>query len=126
MPGLKQSGRIAQDRFVQHLAPFGYTPIKHTPSLWRHKTNSVAFNLVINDFGIKYSNNADFNHHLASLESLYTVTVDRTGSKFLGITLDWHYTGKQQVKLSMPDYIKAALKRLAHPKPPSPHHALHK
>ena len=126
MPGLKQAGRIAQDRLVKHLAPFGYHPVKHTPSLWRNKTNSVTFALVVDDFGIKYTNKADFDHLLASLESLYTVTVDRTGSKFLGITLDWHYTGDRHVNLSMPDYVESALKRIAHPKPSSPHHAPHK
>ena len=38
MPGLKQAGRIANDRLVKHLTPFSYKPVPRTPSLWRHKT----------------------------------------------------------------------------------------
>ena len=36
MPGLKQSGRIANDRLQLHLAKFGYAPVARTPSLWKH------------------------------------------------------------------------------------------
>ena len=126
MPGLKQAGRIAQDRLISHLAPHGYAPVKHTPSLWRHKSNSVTFALVVDDFGVKFSDPADFDHLLAALETLYKVTTDRTGSKFIGISLDWHYSGDRHVTLSMPDYVTAALERFSHAPPSSPCHAPHK
>ena len=32
MPGLKQAGRIANDRLKIHLAKFGYSPVTQTPS----------------------------------------------------------------------------------------------
>jgi hypothetical protein len=38
MPGLKQAGRIANDRLTTHLAQFGYRPVPRTPSLWTHNT----------------------------------------------------------------------------------------
>ena len=38
IPGLKQAGRIANDRLWIHLAKFGYTPVACIPSLWKHAT----------------------------------------------------------------------------------------
>ena len=32
--GLTHAGKIANGRFMQHLAPYGYAPVKHTPGLW--------------------------------------------------------------------------------------------
>jgi hypothetical protein len=32
MPGLKQAGKIANDRLTKHLAKFGYTPVPHSAS----------------------------------------------------------------------------------------------
>ena len=33
MPGLKQAARLANERLVHHLAPYGYATVQHTPSL---------------------------------------------------------------------------------------------
>lgn len=38
---------------------------------------------------------------------------DWTGNQYIGITLDWDYT-KQQVHLSMPNYVKMTLKQFQH------------
>ena len=38
MAGLKQAGRIANNRLRLHLAKFGYTPVARTPVLWKHAT----------------------------------------------------------------------------------------
>jgi hypothetical protein len=54
MPGLKQAGRIANDRLTLHLAKFGYSPVPRTPSLWTYATRPIAFSLVVDDFGVKY------------------------------------------------------------------------
>ena len=53
MPGLKQAGRIANERLQQHLVKFGYAPVPRTPLLWKHVTRPVTFSLVIDDFGVK-------------------------------------------------------------------------
>ena len=53
VPGLKQSARLPNERLVHHLAPYGYAPIQHTPSLWKHESNGILFALVVDDFGIK-------------------------------------------------------------------------
>ena len=54
MPGLKQSGRIANDRLKDHLAHFGFAPVPRTPALWKHDTKTILFSLVVDDFGVKY------------------------------------------------------------------------
>jgi len=51
MPGLKHASTLANDRLIVHLQPYGYTPVKHTPSLWRHTSNGIIFTLVVDDFG---------------------------------------------------------------------------
>jgi hypothetical protein len=33
MPGLKQAGKIANDRLTKHLGKYGYTPAPRTPAL---------------------------------------------------------------------------------------------
>ena len=43
IPGLKQTGRIANYRLIKHLAQFGYAPVRHTPFLWRHETRDNNF-----------------------------------------------------------------------------------
>ena len=66
MPGLKQAGRLANERLVNHLAKYGYAPVAQTPSLWRHHTRPVAFTLVVNDFGIKYEGKQHFDHLISA------------------------------------------------------------
>ena len=58
IPGLPQSGLLSQLRLIAHLESHGYyeTP---TPMLFRHITRSISFTLVVDDFGVKYSDVAD-------------------------------------------------------------------
>ena len=65
----------------------------------------------MDDFGIKYhAGDQHLEHLLSCLRELYTITVDMTGSKYLGMKIDWDYTA-HTVALSMPDYVKKALER---------------
>ena len=116
MPGLKQAGRIAQDRLVNHLAKYRYAPVACTPSLWKHRTRNFAFTLVVDDFGIKYVDKNHLDHLLNAIRDQYSVTVDMTGSKYLGLTLEWNYTDGT-VFISMPGYIKTTLHKFQHPLP---------
>jgi hypothetical protein len=50
------TGRIANDHLTAFLAPHGYTPVPVTPGLWHHDKTDLAFTLVVDDFGIKYTN----------------------------------------------------------------------
>jgi hypothetical protein len=54
MYGLKQAGLLANQLLQTRLAPFGYYPARHTPGLWLHKTQHIAFSLIVDDFAVKY------------------------------------------------------------------------
>ena len=43
MPSINQAGRLASDRLTKNLARNGYTPVRHTPSLWRHHMSDLFF-----------------------------------------------------------------------------------
>ena len=124
MPGLKQSARLANERLVYHLAPYGYAPVQHTPSLWKHESNGILFDLVVDDFGIKSTSQAATNHLLQALRDKYQITIYPSGTKFLGFVLDWHYPSRK-VYLSMPNYFKHVLHRLQHSLPTRLQHAPH-
>ena len=81
IPEIKQSGRLARERLTTDLESNGYSPVPHTPSLWRHHTSDLVFSLIVNDFGIKYTHKADANHLLKSLREDYEITKDYTGEK---------------------------------------------
>ena len=105
MYGLPHAGKITSNRLMQHLAPYGYTPVKHTSWLWQHKTRLITFAIVIDDFGINYTDLADANHLQSSLLKQYNITTDMTGPLYRGLTLTWNYD-KSYIDVSMPDYIK--------------------
>ena len=108
MPGLKQAARLANERLVHNLAPYGYAPVQHTLSLWKHESNGILFALVVDDFGIKYTSQAAANHLLQTLRDKYQITIDTSGIKLFGYVLDWHYPARK-VYLSIPNYVKHAL-----------------
>ena len=67
MPGLKKYARLANERLVHNLAPYGYAPVQHTPSLWKHESNGILFAFVVDDFGIKSTSEAAKSHLLQAL-----------------------------------------------------------
>ena len=88
MPGLKQVGKIANNRLKKHLAKYGYTPVPRTPALWKHATKSTIFTLVVDNFGIKYESRQYATHLINALKDLYEITVDWTGKLYCGLTMD--------------------------------------
>lgn len=108
--GLPQAGKLAQDRLIKQLLEHGYYQCPNTPCLFKHKDRNIVFVLVVDDFGIKYKNKEDCDHLLDILRNLYELTVDTTGNKYIGITIQ-HDKQKRQVTLSMPNYVQKALIR---------------
>ena len=53
--------------------------MRHTPTLWKDTSYDVVFNLVVYDFGAKYTNRKDAEHLINALQILYPVTTDLTG-----------------------------------------------
>ena len=108
MPGLKQAARLANERLLHHLALYGYATVQHTPSLWKHESNGIHFSLVVDGFGIKSTSDSATIRLLQALRDKYQITVDPSGTKFLGFVLDWDYSTRK-VFLSMPNYVQHAL-----------------
>jgi hypothetical protein len=125
MYGLPHAGRLAQERLIAHLAPFGYYLAEHTPALFLHRTRPVSFVLVVDDFGIKVRGGREHADHLLdALRQLYTLKVDESGAQYVGLQLDWDYTpGKRSVRLSMPGYVAKTLARFGVALPTKPRHA---
>ena len=103
---------------------FGYEPVAQTPSLWRHKYRPITFTLVVDDLGIKYVGDEHFNHLEQALKQQYEVTVDRKGTKYLGLTIKWNYE-QHWVEISMPGYVIKALKKFMHAMKHKIQHAPH-
>ena len=75
-------------RSVKRVVTYGYAPVQHTPSLWKHESNGILFALVVDDFGIKSTSDSATSHLLQALRDKYHITVDTSGTKFLGFILD--------------------------------------
>ena len=87
MYGLPQAGRIAYVKLLKHLAKGGYVPAGITPGLFKHPKNPLNFCLIVDDFGVKYTNEQDTTHLVNHLNKAYTTTVDWTGKVYAGFHL---------------------------------------
>jgi hypothetical protein len=111
MYGLPQAGMLAYLDLCQHLKKFQFFASKLTPGLWTHQHRPISFSLVVDDFGIKYTNVDDAHFLLNALQKKYKITTDWSGSKYCGLTLNWNYN-KHEVTISLPNYIPSLLKSL--------------
>ena len=106
------------------MKPHGYHPLRSNPRIWCHGTLPDKFALLVDDFGIKYTN-PDHAHHLVdTLKKYYTIPIDCGGKNYCGLTLDWNYN-KKYVDVSMHGYIKKNPQKFQHPTPKQPQHASH-
>ena len=110
MYGLPQAGSLGQDQLENRLNQEGYYQSQTVSGLWKHKTKTIQFVLVVDDFGIKYINKDDLDHLIRTLEKYYEVAVDLDGKEFVKIELDWDYENKR-VHLSMAPYLQKALRQ---------------
>ena len=122
MYGLPQAGKIANELLIKRMRKAGYHPCQFTPGLWRHVWRPVTFTLVVDDFGIKFKGDEHATHLKKTLERWYDVTVDWTGSKYVGISLKWDYK-QRTLETSVPGFVNKALNKYQHPKPSKPQHA---
>ena len=121
MYGLPQAGILAQQLLEARLNAHGYRQSPITPGLWRHDFRPISFTLCVDDFGIKYVGKEHVDHLSAILGQHYKCSHDWTGTRYLGMDIDWDYTDKK-VHISMLDYVPEALTRFQHPKPKKPQH----
>jgi hypothetical protein len=80
MYGLPQAGILACKQLVSYLATHAYSPCTPAPGIWTHDTRDVIFCLLLDDFGIKYTNRCNADHLLETTQEFYVVTTDWTGS----------------------------------------------
>ena len=123
--GLPLAGILANQLSQRRLAPHGYCPVPIMPGLWKHDTKDVYFTLVVDDFGVKYTQRADAEHLMHTLTQVgYKVSEEWNGTRYCGFTLAWDYVN-HHVTLSMPGYVERALQRFRHPKPTRSEHSPH-
>ena len=117
MYGLPQSGIRAKKQLIRFLGNFVYSPVQHTPSLWRHQWCPISFFLVVDDFGVKCIGEEHAGHLIECLRNYYQeVDIDWEGKCFCGVHLKWDYD-HHTCNLSMPGYVKNALHKFQHPTP---------
>ena len=108
--GLKESGKLSNERLVSLLSQWGFIQTS-TPCLFRHPTRSIAFVLVVDDFGIKYHSRDDFDYLVQCLSTLYHVKAHPLATSFLGLRVD-HDRDLRTLSLSYPGYVDSLLARL--------------
>jgi hypothetical protein len=111
--GLPQAGKLANDRLVTHLGKSGYVRTKRTPGLFTHADHPIIFSLFVDDLGVQYTGRQHAQHLADTLESLYTMTAEWPGTRYLGLTLDWDYDNRT-VDMYMPGNIAQALTKFQH------------
>jgi hypothetical protein len=72
----------------------------------------------------KYINKDNAEHLLEVLKKDYTCDTDKEGTRYLGLSLDWDYKGRN-IHLNMPGYVEKALARFNHENPYKPQHQPH-
>jgi hypothetical protein len=70
MYGLKEAGKLSNLRLVSLLSSFGFFETS-TPCLFKHVSRPILFVLVVDDFGVKYTNHSDFDFLVSCLSSLF-------------------------------------------------------
>jgi hypothetical protein len=121
MYGLKQAGLLANQLLQTRLEPFGYYPARHTPGLWLHKTRSISFTLVVDDFAVKYVDKHHAEHLRNALLRTYELTTDWTATVYSGMTLKWDYD-RRTCGISMPGCVSNVLSKFQHYAPKHPQH----
>ncbi len=119
--GLPQAGILANKLLRKRLAPHGYYERKQMLGLWKHTSWPILFTLVVDNFGVKYTNQGGVDHLIGSLKKDYELTEDWDGDLYCGIKLKWDYNART-LDISMPGYIIKQLQKYKHASPPQPQH----
>ncbi len=99
---------MAQELLEQRLSKHGYFQNKFIPGFWMHQTRPISFTLVVDDFGIEYLGREQVMHLISILKEHYEISEDWKGTKFIGLTLKWDYSGRKE-HISITGYAKDAL-----------------
>jgi hypothetical protein len=92
--GLPQAGIIAQELLKEQLGKEGYSQSRLTPGLWKHESQPISFTLVVDNFDIKYENNANAHHLINTVKKNYVCSVDWKAEQYCGVTFKWDYNSR--------------------------------
>ncbi len=103
MYDLPAAGILSNRYLEQRLNEYRFYQSNFTNGLWTHKSRPIQFALAVDDFGVKYTNEADVNYLLDALTAIdpntgkpmYEVSTDWSGHKFCGLTMDWDYKNEK-------------------------------
>ena len=85
MPGFRQAGLHAHEHVTSLLLKHGYYQTQ--PCMFTHNTDPTFFALVVDDYGVKYTDRIHFDRLVACLSQKYHVKAHPTASSFLGMTI---------------------------------------
>jgi hypothetical protein len=105
---LSQAGILTQNLLKEQLNKHCYHQSPTTPGLWQHNWHPISFTLCVNDFGIKCVGKEHAGHLAKVLNEHYVCSIDWTGTRYIGMNMDWDYA-QRQVHVSMLDYVPKAL-----------------
>jgi hypothetical protein len=109
--GLPQAGALSQQRLFKHLEAHGYHQLPSSPSVFRNKSGSIRFTLVVDDFAVLWTNRLAMDHLVHTLTQLYQVKINWAGSKYLGMNIAIDRK-QRHVTLTMPTYIERLLRKV--------------
>jgi hypothetical protein len=92
--GLPQAGILANKFLRKCLAPHGYYECTQTLGLWKHTSRPILFTLVVDNFGVKYTNQGDVDHLIGILKKDYELTKDWDSDLYCRIKLKWDYNAR--------------------------------
>ena len=87
MYGYPAAGLLSFKRLKTALEAAGFYEHPIVDCLFLHKTRAIAFALIVDDMGIKFDNEDDLQYLISTITPHWKVKVDRSGTKFLGMTL---------------------------------------
>ena len=76
MYGLPQAGQLAHEKLKPILINAGYKPAKVTPGLWHDTHSDLQFVLIVDDFGIKWTNQRHVHRLSNVIREHYEITLD--------------------------------------------------
>ena len=76
MYGLPQVRQLAYEKLLTHLELGWYIPDGITPGLFKHITKLLTFFLIVDGFGVKYTNQQDAIDLIAHLDIAYKIVTN--------------------------------------------------
>jgi hypothetical protein len=90
MYGMDDAARKSFQLLEHNLRTDGYCNTERNPNLFRHRSNGVAFTLVVDDLCVKWQTEAALEHLLSTLRKNYGIKVQRTLKKYIGFTINYN------------------------------------